>query len=148
MGDNKVIIYTDGSCSGNPGPGGWAAILMYNGSEKEIYGGEELTTNNRMELVAAIKSLEALKKPCEIEIYTDSQYVKRGVTEYMEGWKRKSWRGANNKEIKNLDLWLKLDQVISQHQINWNWVRGHSGNKYNERVDYLAVKACDHYKNY
>jgi ribonuclease HI len=148
MRDNKVIIYTDGACSGNPGPGGWAAVLMYNGVEKEISGSEEMTTNNRMEMLAVIKALEIIKKSCTIEIYTDSQYVSRGATEYLKNWKQNNWKGTKNKEIKNLDLWTRLYILIAEHQISWHWVRGHSGNKYNERVDALAVKARDQYKNY
>jgi len=146
MSNNKVIIYTDGACSGNPGPGGWAAILRYNGTEKEISGSEEMTTNNRMELLAVIKSLEILKKPCAIEIYTDSQYVSKGVTEHLKNWKQKNWKSSQNKEIKNLDLWTRVDELIANHDIGWYWVRGHSGDEYNERVDELAVKARDQYK--
>ena len=143
----KVTIYTDGACSGNPGPGGWAGILLYNGVEKEVAGGEVHTTNNRMELVAAIKSLEALKGSCKIDLYTDSVYVRSGILEWIGNWRRNGWKGAKNKEIKNIDLWQELDKIQSSHEITWHWVKGHSGDKYNDKVDSLAVKMRDKYKN-
>lgn len=132
----KVEIYTDGACSGNPGPGGWGAILRYGGIEKELSGGAVDTTNNRMELTAAIKALEALKKSCVVELYTDSTYVKDGITEWIKGWKKRGW-----KKVKNRDLWEVLDSLNSKHQISWHWVKGHSGHPENERADELAVAA-------
>jgi ribonuclease HI len=137
----KVIIYTDGACSGNPGPGGWAGIIRYNTTEKEIVGSEADTTNNRMELLAAISSLEALKERCEVELYTDSKYLKHGITEWIFNWKKNGWKGAGKKPIKNQDLWQRLDETANKHQIVWHWVKGHSDNVYNIRVDKLAVKA-------
>jgi ribonuclease HI len=137
----KIIIYTDGACSGNPGPGGWASIIKYKTIEKEIFGGEQDTTNNRMELLAAIKSLETLKEKCEVSLYTDSKYVKHGITEWILNWKKQDWKGANKKPIKNMDLWKRLDEVSSKHQISWHWVKGHADDIYNTRVDKLAVKA-------
>jgi ribonuclease HI len=142
----KVKIYTDGACSGNPGPGGWAGIIIYNGMEKEMSGGEPDATNNRMELIAAIKTLEALKEPCIVDLYTDSKYVKTGISEWIKSWKGKNWKGANNKDIKNIDLWKELDSVKDRHEIKWHWVKGHSGNHYNEKVDLIAVKMRDKYK--
>lgn len=142
----KIKIYTDGACSGNPGPGGWAAIIVYNGKEKEIYGGEKDTTNNRMELTAAINALEALKEPCAIDLYTDSKYVKTGISEWINGWKERDWKGANKKDIKNVDLWKKLDSATTAHEIKWHWVKGHSGNHFNDKVDLIAVKMRDKYK--
>ncbi|MGE4312666.1 MAG: ribonuclease HI [Pseudobdellovibrionaceae bacterium] len=139
----KVIIYTDGACSGNPGPGGWGAILAYNGSEKELYGGEPETTNNRMELMAAIKALEALTRPVKIELYTDSSYVQKGVMEWMSGWKAKGWRTSDKKEVKNRDLWEELDALVSKHDVTFHWVKGHAGHPENERADALAVKGRD-----
>jgi ribonuclease HI len=137
----KVIIYTDGACSGNPGPGGWAGIIRYNTTEKEIVGSEADTTNNRMELLAAINSLEALKEPCEVELYTDSKYLKHGITEWIFNWKKNGWKGAGKQPIKNQDLWQRLDEAAHKHQIAWHWVKGHSEDAYNIRVDNLAVKA-------
>ncbi len=139
----KVTIYTDGSCSGNPGPGGWSAILIYNGVEKELYGGEMHTTNNRMEMLAAIKAIESLKESCMVELFTDSTYLKNGVTLWIKGWQEKNWKTSNKKEVKNVDLWQKLVLVTNGHKINWHWVKGHSGDKYNELADVLAVKARD-----
>lgn len=133
----SVEIYTDGACSGNPGPGGWAALLRYNGHEKEISGGEAETTNNRMEMMAVIEALSALKKPSKVTLYTDSQYVQRGVTEWMAGWKAKGWPSR----IKNQDLWLRIDAVLQVHSVKFVWVRGHDGHIENERVDKLAVAA-------
>lgn len=133
----SVEIFTDGACSGNPGPGGWAALLRYNGNEKEISGGEFDTTNNRMEMMAVIQGLSALKKPSKVTLYTDSQYVQRGVTEWMAGWKAKGWPAR----IKNQDLWLRIDSVLQNHDVKFVWVRGHDGHEENERVDKLAVAA-------
>lgn len=143
----KVKIYTDGACSGNPGPGGWAAIIIYNGVEKTFSGGEIHTTNNRMELLAAIKSLEALKEKCEVDLYTDSIYVKSGIFEWIKNWKKNNWKNSKKQEIKNIDLWQTLDQITELHDIKWHWVKGHSGDKYNEKVDSLAVEMRDKYKN-
>ncbi len=133
-----VEIYTDGACKGNPGVGGWGALLRYAGHEREIFGGDILTTNNRMELLATIRALEALKKPCRVRLHTDSQYVQRGVSEWLATWKRHNWRTAAKKPVKNEDLWRLLDQLTHQHEIEWCWVRGHSGHPENERADQLA----------
>lgn len=138
-----VRIHTDGACKGNPGPGGWAAVLEYDGRERELSGGEKMTTNNRMELLAAIRALEALKRPCQVELITDSQYVKQGITSWMANWKRRAWRTADGSEVKNRDLWEALDRQAQRHQVQWFWVRGHSGNAGNERVDRLANQAID-----
>lgn len=134
----KVEIYTDGACSGNPGPGGWGALLIYGKHKKEIYGGEKETTNNRMEITAAIKALQSLTKACEVTLYTDSNYVKKGITEWIHGWKEKNWKSANKKPVKNADLWKKLDKVQQQHKIKWVWVKAHDGNPGNEKADELA----------
>lgn len=133
-----VTIFTDGACSGNPGPGGWGAILRYGDHEKELNGGEANTTNNRMEMVAVIEALSALKKPCDIDLYTDSVYVKDGVTKWLEGWKAKGWRTAAKKPVKNQDLWERIDSEIQRHKITWHWVKGHAGHPDNERADELA----------
>lgn len=133
-----VEIYTDGACKGNPGVGGWGAWLKYNGNEKSIFGGEENTTNNRMEMTAVIRALEALKRPSEVKLYTDSSYVQKGMIEWMAGWKSKNWRTANKKPVKNDDLWKQLDALANLHQIEWIWVKGHAGNDGNERADQLA----------
>jgi ribonuclease HI len=137
----SIIIYTDGACSGNPGPGGWGAYLKWNGHEKELSGGEVETTNNRMEMMAVIKALEALKKNSDVKIYTDSKYVLQGATEWLEGWKARGWKGANKKPVKNQDLWERIDSLINQHSVTFFWVKGHSGDENNERVDKLAVAA-------
>lgn len=137
----KVEIYTDGACSGNPGPGGWAAILVYGKVEKELSGYEPQTTNNRMELMGAISGLEALKGACSVDVYTDSQYVQKGITEWVKGWKARGWKTADKKPVKNEDLWQRLDAIASQHKVRWHWVRGHDGHEYNERADKLAVAA-------
>lgn len=134
----KVTIYTDGACSGNPGPGGWGAILIYGEHEKELKGGLAETTNNQMELTAAIKALNALKKPCDVDLYTDSSYVKGGITQWIEGWKRNGWKTAAKKPVKNSDLWLALEEARSRHQVDWHWVKGHAGDPLNERADQLA----------
>ena len=136
----KVVIYTDGSCSGNPGPGGWGAILMTKGHEKELCGGEPHTTNNRMELMAAIQALEGLKRPCKVELHTDSQYVKNGITQWMPAWKARGWKTAAKDPVKNEDLWKRLDQARLRHDVDWRWVKGHAGHELNERADALARK--------
>jgi len=133
-----VEVFTDGACKGNPGPGGWGALLRYGSAEKELCGGERATTNNRMELMGVIMALEALKRPAQVRVTTDSQYVKRGVTEWMEGWKRNGWRTASRAPVKNRDLWERLDQALAGHRINWHWVKGHAGHHENERADRLA----------
>lgn len=135
-----VEIFSDGACKGNPGPGGWGALLRYGGKEKALCGGEANTTNNRMELMAVIQALEALKRPCPVRITTDSQYVKRGVNEWMTRWKRNGWRTADRKPVKNRDLWERLDQALSRHEPQWHWVKGHAGHPENERADQLANK--------
>lgn len=136
-----VEIYTDGACSGNPGPGGWGAILVYGGKEKELSGGEDNTTNNRMELTAAIEGLRALKAPCRVDLYTDSTYVKDGITQWIGNWQKAGWKTAGKKPVKNVDLWQLLLEVTKPHAISWHWVRGHDGHDYNERADMLAVSA-------
>lgn len=138
-----VDIYTDGACRGNPGPGGWAALLSYDGREKEIAGAEVRTTNNRMELTAVIRALEALKRPVQARVYTDSEYVRRGITEWVSGWKRRGWLTADKKPVKNQDLWQRLDELVAGHKIEWHWVPGHAGVPGNERVDRLANRAID-----
>jgi ribonuclease HI len=138
---SEVLAFTDGACSGNPGPGGWGALLVYGGIEKELSGGEPMTTNNRMELMGAIAALEALKRPCAVALYTDSQYVRDGITKWIEGWKRKGWTTADRKPVKNIDLWQRLDAARLPHTVVWHWVRGHSGHPENERVDQLARAA-------
>jgi ribonuclease HI len=136
---NKIVeIYTDGACSGNPGPGGWGALLRYNGHEKELCGGEAETTNNRMEMMAVIKALEALKKPSQVKIYTDSKYVMQGITEWLEGWKARGWKTASKKPVKNQDLWQEIDLVVNKHSVKFEWVKGHAGHPENERADELA----------
>lgn len=140
MREDKVTIYVDGACAGNPGPGGWGAVLFYKYHKKELYGSELVTTNNQMELMAAIKALEALKKTSVIDIYTDSQYIQKGVSEWLVKWKANNWLTSNKKPVKNKELWQKLDQVAAKHTITWHWVKGHSGNIHNERADLLAVK--------
>lgn len=137
----KVIIYTDGACSGNPGPGGWGALIRFGKHEKELSGGEGETTNNRMELTAAIKALKTLNRPCHVEFYTDSEYLRRGITEWISNWKRRGWKTTAKKPVKNQDLWRQLDATINEHQISWHWVRGHTGQRENERVDQLARNA-------
>lgn len=136
-----VILFTDGACSGNPGPGGWGALLRYRDQEKELSGGEPETTNNRMELLAVIHGLEALKRPVRVRIVTDSQYVMKGMTEWLVGWKQRGWRTAGRQPVKNIDLWQRLEAALTPHEIEWEWVRGHSGHPDNERVDQLARAA-------
>ena len=140
---DKVIIYTDGACRGNPGPGGWGAILNCKGQEKELFGGEANTTNNRKELLAAIKALETLRRPCQITLSTDSQYLRKGITEWLAQWKRRNWHTANKKPVKNVDLWQRLEQAAATHEIQWEWVKGHSGHPGNEHADQLANRAID-----
>ncbi len=136
--DKRVDIFTDGACSGNPGPGGWGAILRYGEHEKELFGGEPDTTNNRMELTAAIMALEALKRPSPVVLHTDSQYVKQGITQWLRGWKAKGWKTASGDPVKNIDLWKRLEAALTPHQVDWQWVRGHAGHPENERADALA----------
>ena len=138
-----VVIYTDGACRGNPGPGGWGAILTFGDKEKEICGGELATTNNRMELMAAIQALEALKRPCRVELHTDSQYLRNGITEWVANWKRKGWKTADKKPVKNVDLWQRLEAAAGRHAVQWLWVRGHDGHPENERADALARRGVE-----
>ncbi|MCP1625692.1 ribonuclease HI [Pseudomonas nitroreducens] len=138
MSEEKVEIYTDGACKGNPGPGGWGAVLFYKGAERELWGGEAETTNNRMELMAAIMALAALKRHCEVRIVTDSQYVMQGITEWMVNWKKRGWKTAAKQPVKNADLWQALDEQVNRHTVEWRWVRGHTGHPGNERADMLA----------
>ena len=142
---NEVVIYTDGACKGNPGPGGWGAWLKSGATEKELFGGELATTNNRMELTAVIEGLAALKRPCKVILYLDSQYVRMGITEWIRGWKAKGWRTSTKQPVKNVELWQKLDKLVAEggHVIEWRWVKGHSGDPGNERADMLANKGVD-----
>jgi len=139
---NQVVVYTDGACKGNPGPGGWGAILRSGASEKELYGGELGTTNNRMELMAVIQALTALKRPCAVTLYLDSQYVLKGITEWLPGWKAKGWRTAGKTPVKNVELWRELEGLAAQHEVEWRWVRGHNGDPGNERADGLANRGA------
>lgn len=143
----EVIIYTDGACSGNPGPGGWGAHLRFGEKTKQLYGGEKDTTNNRMELTAAIEALNTLKRSCSIALYTDSQYVKGGVTGWLEGWKKNGWKTGQKKPVKNEDLWRQLDEAMARHAITWHWVKGHAGDAGNELADALANKGMAPYKS-
>jgi ribonuclease HI len=143
---NLVTIHTDGACSGNPGPGGWGAVLQYNGTVRELKGGEKLTTNNRMELTAAIEALNALKRPCEVHLHTDSNYVKDGLTKWIHGWKKNGWRTADKKPVKNVELWQALDAAVQRHKIVWHWVKGHAGDEMNERADQLANEGMAPFK--
>jgi ribonuclease HI len=138
MNDNQVDIWTDGACKGNPGLGGWGALLRQGRHRKEFYGGQADTTNNRMELMAVIKALEALKRRCTVVVHTDSQYVKKGMTEWIANWKRRGWQTADKKPVKNADLWRELDELVARHDLSWRWVRGHAGDPGNERADELA----------
>ncbi|WP_425451444.1 ribonuclease HI [Sphaerisporangium album] len=138
-----VDIYTDGACSGNPGPGGWGAVLRYGGTEKEIYGGEAGTTNNRMELMAAIMALETLTRPVTVRLYTDSTYVRNGITQWLRGWKRNGWKTAGRQPVKNMDLWQRLDAAAARHTVEWLWVKGHAGHPENERADALARRGVE-----
>jgi ribonuclease HI len=139
---DAVVIYTDGACKGNPGPGGWGAWLRWGEHEKELFGGEPLTTNNRMELTAVIEALSVLKRSTAVAVYTDSEYVKNGITTWIKGWKNRGWRTADNKPVKNQELWQRLDALVAQHQVSWHWVRGHTGDPGNERADELANRGC------
>jgi ribonuclease HI len=134
----RVAIYTDGACSGNPGPGGWGALMIYNDNSKELFGGEALTTNNRMELTAAIMALEALKRPCATDLYTDSAYLRHGITDWIKRWRRNGWRTAQKKPVLNAELWQRLDAARQRHEVKWHWIRGHAGHPENERADELA----------
>lgn len=139
----KVEIFTDGACRGNPGPGGWGALLRYGEHERELCGGEPLTTNNRMELMAAIMALETLREPCEVDLTTDSEYVRKGINEWLPGWKARNWRTSDRKPVKNAELWQRLEQASARHQVRWHWVKGHSGHDGNERADQLANRGID-----
>ena len=143
-----IEIFTDGACRGNPGPGGWGVLLRYGKHEKQMYGGEADTTNNRMELMAAIMALEALSRPCKIDLTTDSQYVRLGITEWMDNWKKRGWKNSAKKPVKNIDLWQRLDEAAAKHEIEWHWVKGHSGHDENELVDELANRGIDELSNY
>ena len=138
-----VIIYTDGACRGNPGPGGWGVLIEYGELSKQLYGGDVSTTNNKMELTAAIMALKEIKEPCEIILYTDSKYVLQGIEQWIHNWKKRGWRGANKKPVKNIDLWKELDELRDKHNIKWNWVKGHSGDPGNETADMLANRGID-----
>jgi len=138
---DHVEIFTDGACSGNPGPGGWGALLRFNGAEKTISGADPATTNNRMEMMAAISALELLQRPCKVQLTTDSVYVKNGITQWIHGWKKRGWKTASKQPVKNVDLWQRLDEAIKPHQIEWRWVKGHSGHRENEIADTLATEA-------
>jgi ribonuclease HI len=140
MTEDLVEIFSDGACRGNPGPGGWGALLRFNKTEKELWGGEAATTNNRMELTAVIRALEALKQPSRVRLYTDSQYVQKGITAWILDWKRRGWRTADRKPVKNADLWRRLDELAALHDVEWHWVKGHAGHLENERADRLANK--------
>ncbi|MBU2865198.1 ribonuclease HI [Reinekea marina] len=140
---NSVTIYTDGGCRGNPGPGGWGAVLLWGDQQKKLYGSEPDTTNNRMELLAAIEGLNALKRRMEVKLYTDSQYVKQGITSWITNWKKNGWKTASRKPVKNQDLWIRLDDLMTQHDVSWHWVKGHAGDPMNELADQLANQAMD-----
>ncbi len=146
MCNERVSIFTDGGCRGNPGPGGWGAYLLFGQHEKELYGYEEDTTNNRMELMAAICALETLNRSCDVDLTTDSQYVRKGITEWMDAWKKRGWKTAAKKDVKNKDLWQRLDKAVNEHDVEWHWVKGHSGHPGNERADELANRAMDEKK--
>lgn len=143
---SQITIYTDGACSGNPGPGGWGVILLYGGNRKELSGGEASTTNNRMELLAAIEALNALKRPCNVDLFTDSVYVRDGITKWIHGWLRNGWKTAAKKPVKNAELWQALQEARKRHEINWHWVKGHAGHPENERADELAREGMAPYK--
>jgi len=140
-GNDRVTIHTDGACSGNPGPGGWGVILQWGDRTRELKGGEAHTTNNRMELMAAIVALETLKRPCDVDLHTDSEYLRQGITDWISGWKRNGWRTTARKPVKNSDLWQRLDAAVGRHTVRWHWVRGHAGHDLNERADELAREA-------
>ena len=147
MTEKPVIIHTDGACSGNPGPGGWGAILAYGGTVKELSGGEANTTNNRMELTGAIMALEALTRPSRVEVHTDSQYMRDGITKWIHGWKRNGWKTADKKPVKNMELWQRMDAALNRHQVSWHWVKGHAGHDDNERADELAREGMAPFKS-
>jgi ribonuclease HI len=138
-----VVIFTDGACRGNPGPGGWGALMRYSGHEKKIHGGELDTTNNRMELTAAIKALSLLREACKVELYTDSQYLQKGITQWLFAWKKRNWKKSDNKPVKNADLWQALDKLVNKHKVSWHWVKAHNGHVENELVDALANQGVD-----
>jgi len=142
-GSNVVQIFTDGACKGNPGIGGWGALMQYGGQTRRLSGGAKLTTNNRMELLAVIRALEALTRPCKVQVHTDSKYVQKGISEWIHSWKKQDWRTSSRKQVKNNDLWKQLDQLVQQHQIEWFWVRGHSGHDGNEQADKLANQGVE-----
>ncbi len=146
VGSETVEIYTDGACSGNPGPGGWGALLKRGSREKELWGGTADTTNNRMEMTAAIEALKALKRPCKVRLHTDSQYLKQGITSWIKNWKRNGWRTADRKPVKNVELWQSLDDLLKTHDVKWIWVKGHAGHDGNERADALANRGLDDYR--
>jgi ribonuclease HI len=146
MNPRPVQIFTDGACSGNPGPGGWGAVLRFDGKEKELKGGEPVTTNNRMELMAAISALETLKRDCNVDMFTDSNYLRDGITKWIHSWRRNGWRTAEKKPVKNAELWQRLDAALGRHQIRWHWVRGHAGHAENERADALAREGMAPFK--
>jgi len=148
MMNEPVQIFTDGACSGNPGPGGWGAVLRFDGKEKELKGGEPVTTNNRMELMAAISALETLKRDCSVDMFTDSNYLKDGITKWIHSWRRNGWRTAERKPVKNAELWQRLDAALGRHQIRWHWVRGHAGHAENERADALAREGMAPFKRH
>jgi len=139
--EQHVVIYTDGACSGNPGPGGWGSVLLYRGHRRELSGGDAETTNNRMEMMAVIQALESLSRPCDIVLHTDSTYVMKGMTEWLQAWKKRGWRTAGKKPVKNVELWQRMEQAIERHEVQWRWVKGHSGVPENERADELAREA-------
>jgi ribonuclease HI len=143
----KIEIYTDGACSGNPGPGGWGAVLRFQGKEKEISGGSQSTTNNQMELQAAIEALKALKESCVVDLYTDSQYLRQGITQWIHNWKKNGWKTADKKPVKNQELWVELDGLVKKHSIHWHWLKGHAGHPENERCDELARNEIDRLKS-
>lgn len=142
MAQERVLIYTDGACKGNPGPGGWGAWLRYGLHERELFGGEPVTTNNRMELTAVIQALASLKRPCAVDLYTDSEYVRQGITSWIRGWKARGWKTADRKPVKNIDLWQTLDGLAAAHEVSWHWVKGHNGDVGNERADALANRGA------
>ena len=146
MAEGRVTIHTDGACSGNPGPGGYGAILQWGEHTREIKGGEPHTTNNRMELMAAITALETLKRPCTVDIHTDSQYLRNGIMTWIQGWKRNGWKTADKKPVKNVDLWQRLDAALARHEVHWHWVKGHDGHEMNERADALARSAIENFR--
>ncbi|WP_436642917.1 ribonuclease HI [Microbaculum sp. FT89] len=146
MTENRIQIWTDGACSGNPGPGGWGALLVWNGHEKELCGGEAETTNNRMEMLAAIRALEALKRPSAIDLHTDSSYLRNGITTWLKQWKARGWKTADRKPVKNVELWQALEEAMARHEVHWHWVKGHAGNDGNERADALANQGMAPFK--